>query len=140
MWPQSDGLTRWGGDSPGLIRVLRKMTKLIADGPEFACIITFLAIVKCKDKQGAAQLLGVAKGTPSKHVDRLERWLGHKLFTNSRPPQLTPAGCHALEVFESFARSVCVMRGSVPTFGEEGYVSDPEGDVLNTLLFAPRVI
>jgi hypothetical protein len=116
------------------------MTKLIADGPEFACIITFLAIVKCKDKQGAAQWLGLAKGTPSKHVDRLERWLGHKLFTNSRPPQLTPKGRQALEIFESFARSLCVMRGSVPTFGKEGYVSDPECDILNALVFAPKVI
>lgn len=96
------------------------MTKLILDGPEFACIITFLAIVKCKDKQGAAQWLGLAKGTPSKHVDRLERWLGHKLFTNSRPPQLTPMGLRAVEVFENFARSLCLMRGIVPTFAEGG--------------------
>jgi len=112
---------------------------LIDDGPKFTWLISFLAVVRFSGYAKGADWLGSPQPTVSKHVARLEAWFGQALLTKNRPPKLTPFGRRAHAMIEDYARRMCILRGTVPTF-QEGVVGGREENIISFLLFPARVL
>lgn len=112
---------------------------LIDDGPKFSWLISFLAVVRLSGYARGADWLGVPQPTVSKRVARLESWFRRDLFTKNRPPKLTPFGRRALLKVEDYVRTMCVLRGTVPAYGE-GVVLSREEEIIRALLFPAQIL
>jgi len=68
------------------------MANEIKNGPQFSWLVSFLAVTKARSYTRAEELTKIRQPTLSKRVSKLEKWIGHKLLTETNPIKLTPKG------------------------------------------------